>query len=294
MKKLIIILGPTASGKTQLAVKLASLFNAEIISADSRQIYTEMNIGTGKDLDKHKDILYHYHLIDITKPNKQFTLAEYQKLCFKTIDKIHKKNKLPFLVGGTGLYISSIVDNYQIPKVKPNKKIRLTLAKLSLKEKINLLKKLDPDSLTFVDLHNLRRINRALEVCLSGKKFSTTRTKTKPPYDILILGIKKNPLTLKKLINHRVDKMINQGLVNEVKQLIKKYNSSTLLQIIGYAEIVDYLNKKTTLNQAVELIKLHTRQFAKRQLTWFKRDQRINWITNLTQAKKLITQFIKN
>ena len=291
MNNLIIILGSTASGKTKLAVKLASLFDAQIISADSRQIYAHMDIGTGKDLDEYKNIPY--HLINITQPDKQFTLGQYQKLCFKTINKIHKQNKLPILVGGSGLYISSIVDNYQIPEIKPNKKIRLKLAKLSLKEKTILLKKLDPASLNFVDLNNPRRLNRALEVCLAGQKFSQTRTKTKPPYNILILGIKKNPTSLKKIINQRVDKMISQGLVEETKALIKKYGSATPLQTIGYAEIIDYLNKKTTLDQAVELIKLHTRQFAKRQPNWFKRHKNIKWVANATQAKKLMTQFIK-
>jgi tRNA dimethylallyltransferase len=293
MNKLIVILGPTASGKTQLAIKLASKFRGEIISADSRQIYQGMDIGTGKDMESYQGLDISCHLIDIRKPNEQLSLAEYKKLASQTINSIIKRGNLPFLVGGTGLYISALVDNYQIPVVKPNQKIRLKLEKLSQTEKIKMLKRLDPKALTFVDINNPRRLNRALEVCLAGKKFSQTRKKGKPRFETLMLGIKISHSSLASRINKRVDKMIERGLVKETKDMIKRYGATLLpLQTIGYAEIINYLNKKTSLGQAIELIKLHTRQFARRQMTWFGRDKRIIWITNYSQAEIQLRKFL--
>ena len=307
IKKLIVICGPTATGKTKLAVALARKFNGEIVSADSRQIYKDMNIGTGKDFKKYKAKNLPpvtYHLIDIIKPNTEFNLAKYKKLALKVIADIHARGKIPFLVGGTGLYISAIVDNYDIPSVKPNKKIRKKLQNLKILEKIKLLKKLDPVALNFVDTNNPRRLNRALEVCLSGQKFSATRKKSQPLFDVLQIGLTLPKKVLDKKIDQRVDKMINHGLINEVKKLKKKYRINSILsQIIGYKEIIDYLELKTDLNLAVELIKIHTHQFAKRQITWFKRDKRIKWINpvkslrshgakNKKEAEKIIKSFL--
>ena len=292
MIKLIVILGQTATGKTELAVKLAAKFKAEIISADSRQIYKDMQIGTGQDLKKYKHIPY--HLINLIPPNQQFSLAEYQKKCLQKIKQVQARGKLPFLVGGTGLYISAVVDNYQIPAVKPDPRIKAKLAKLNKKDKIKMLKKLDNAALNFVDIDNPRRLERALEVCLSGQKFSESRKKNKSIFNILQIGIKKPRQKLNSLIDQRVNKMIKQGLINETKKIIKKYGLKSIpLQTIGYAEIIDYLNKKTTLSEAVELIKIHTHQLAKRQMAWFKRDKHINWITNYNQAEKLISNFLK-
>ncbi|MCG2687081.1 tRNA (adenosine(37)-N6)-dimethylallyltransferase MiaA [Candidatus Parcubacteria bacterium] len=300
-KKLLVILGPTATGKTKLAVDLAYKFNGEIISADSRQVYKYLNIGTGKDLDEYKKIKY--HLINIIRPDQNFTVAEYKKIALEKIDKIIKKNKIPFLIGGTGLYISSIIDNYKIPKVKPNKKIRSKLNKLNKLEKIKLLKKLDLKAFEFSDLNNPRRLERALEVCLSGQKFSESRKKGKQLFDVLQIGLKLPREKINKNIDSRVDYMIKSGLVNETKKILKKYPPSlklrwtsknpVALQTIGYAEIIDFLNKKTIpLSRTVELIKIHTHQFAKRQMTWFQRDKNINWIKNKTEAEKLIRQFL--
>ena len=290
--KLIVILGPTASGKTKLAVSLASKFNGEIISADSRQIYKYLNIGTGKDLNEYKKIKY--HLINILNPDEYFTLAQYKKLALEKINNIIKKNKTTFLVGGTGLYVSSIIDNYQIPKIKPNKKIRNKLAKLNKLEKIKLLKKLDKKSLDFIDTDNPRRLERALEVCLSGQKFSESRNKGEKLFDVLQIGINLSRQEINKKIDFRVGKMIKLGLVEEVKNILKKFpKKSVALETIGYTEIINYLNKKTSLEQAIKLIKIHTHQFAKRQMTWFKRDKNIKWIKNQTEAQKLVKNFLE-
>ncbi len=175
--KLITILGPTASGKSDLAVKLCKKFDGEIISADSRQIYKEMNIGTAKITKEEMSNIPHY-MIDIVKPDNNFTLAQFQKKTIKIIKDIQRRNKLPFLVGGTGLYIQSIVDNLKIPETKPNKKLRNRLEKLTNQELVNKLKKLDPQALKIIDIKNKRRLIRALEICLLTKKpFSEQRKK---------------------------------------------------------------------------------------------------------------------
>ena len=298
VKKIIVILGPTASGKTELALKIAKSLSAtasgEIISADSRQIYRGMNIGTAKPTLKQQRIIPH-HLIDIIEPNKNFALSQYKKLAIKKIREIHKKNKIPFLVGGTGLYIQAIVDNLKIPQVKPNKKIREKLEKINLPTLLKQLQKLDPITAQTIDIHNKRRLIRALEVCLITKKpFSQQREKGKPLFDILQIGIKIDKKNLNRKINQRVDEMIETGLVEEVKSLVKKYSSQLpAMSGIGYREIIQYLDNKISLEYAKNLIKLHTRQYAKRQMTWFKRDKKIKWVKNYQEARKLASNFLK-
>lgn len=298
IKKIIVILGPTASGKTELALKIAKSLSAtasgEIISADSRQIYRGMNIGTAKPTLKQQRIIPH-HLIDIIEPNKNFALSQYKKLAIKKIREIHKKNKIPFLVGGTGLYIQAIVDNLKIPQVKPNKKIREKLEKINLPTLLKQLQKLDPITAQTIDIHNKRRLIRALEVCLITKKpFSQQREKGKPLFDILQIGIKIDKKNLNRKINQRVDEMIETGLVEEVKSLVKKYSSQLpAMSGIGYREIIQYLDNKISLEYAKNLIKLHTRQYAKRQMTWFKRDKKIKWVKNYQEARKLASNFLK-
>ncbi len=292
-KKLIIILGPTASGKSDLAVKLSKEFNGEIVSADSRQIYKEMNIGTAKVTEKEMNGIPH-HLISIINPDQEFTMAQYKKLALKTIKDIQKRNKLPFLVGGTCLYIQAIADNLQIPEVKPDKKLRIKLEKQTNQKLYNQLRKLDPQSLKIIDINNKRRMIRALEVCLTTKKpFSQQRKKGKLLFNILQIGIKPSKETLEEKINQRADQMIQAGLIEEVKNLIKKYSHKPYsMSGIGYQEIIQYLQEKITLNQAKELIKIHTRQYARYQISWFKRDKRIKWIKNYSKAKKLISNFV--
>ncbi|NQV00571.1 MAG: tRNA (adenosine(37)-N6)-dimethylallyltransferase MiaA [Parcubacteria group bacterium] len=291
--KLIVILGPTASGKSDLAIKLAKKFRGEIISADSRQIYRGMDIGTAKITKKGMDNIPHY-LIDIIKPNQEFTLADYKTKAVKIIKNIQKQDKLPFLVGGTGLYVQSIVDNLKIPKIKPNKKLRIKLEKLSNQKLFNKLEKLDPDALKIIDINNKRRMIRALEVCLITKKpFSQQRKKEQPIFSILQIGLKIDKKDLEQKINKRTNQIIKNGLIKEVKNLIKKYGIKPYsLSGIGYQEIIQYIKKEITLEQAKELINIHTRQYARRQITWFKRDKEIKWIGNYSQAEKLIKKFL--
>lgn len=321
-QNLIVILGPTASGKTELALKLAKKFNGEIISADSRQIYKEMDIGTAKPFFCHcevakgdrSNLIIPHHLIDIVRPDQDFTLSQYQKLAVKTIKGIQKRGKIPFLVGGTGLYIKSIVDNLKIPQVKPDKNLRRKLEKLSEEQLLLKLQKLDPLALEFVDPKNKRRLIRALEVCLLTKKpFSRQREKGEELFNVLQIGLKIGKEEIKKRIEQRTEKMIEMGLIDEVKNLLKKYSPDLpSMSGIGYQEIIQYLNKKSLLPertkrfllperaervkglfQAEQLIAQRTYQYAKRQMTWFKKDKRIKWINNYREAEKLIREFLE-
>ncbi len=289
MKKLIIILGPTASGKSSLAVKLAKKFNGEIISADSRQVYKEMNIGTAKIKEKEMKGIPHY-LINILNPDQEFTLSQFKEKTIKIIKDIQKRGKFPFLVGGTGLYIQSIVDNLSIPEIKPNQKLRNQLEKKSAEELFNQLKELDPESIKFIDQKNKRRIIRALEVCLITKKpFSEQRKKGRLLFDTLQIGLLIENKILEKKIEKRTELMIKEGLVQEVEKLIEKYDPKLpSMSGIGYKEVIPYLKKEISLEETKKLISLHTFQYAKRQMTWFRRDQRIRWIKNQEEAEASI------
>ena len=286
--KLIVVLGSTATGKTGLAIKLAKQFNGEIVSADSRQIYKEMAIGTAKPTKKETKAIPHY-LIDFLLPNKDFNVALYKNKALKAIDKIQEKGKIPFLVGGTGLYISSIVNNIDFPKVKPNKKLRNQLEKKTAEQLFEIYKKLDPKGAKVIDKNNKRRLVRAIEVSkITKKPYWSQRQKKESLFEVLQIGIKLSKNELEKRISKRTDKMFKSGLEKEVKKLTKKYKKSPLLSTIGYAEWFEYKDK----NKVKKAIKLHTIQFTKRQMTWFKKDKTINWIKNYSQAENLIKRFL--
>jgi len=307
LPKLIVILGPTASGKTSLATKLAKepalrkiegFSEVEIVSADSRQIYKEMDIGTAKPTKKELKAVPH-HLIDVIPPDKEFNVALYKRKALSVIKDIQKRGKIPFLVGGTGLYIQAIVDNLVFPKIAPKKELRNKLESKDKKELFLIYRKLDPQGAQLIDKENKRRLVRAIEVCkTTGKPFWQQRKKGKPLFDVLQIGIELSKEKLKKRIAKRTNKMMGAGLEKETKKLAKKYRSSPLLQTIGYQEclalrslgergVVEGKSRKIKEN-----IKLHTLQFAKRQMTWFKRDKRIHWIKNYSQAKNLIKTFL--
>jgi len=300
-QKLIVILGPTASGKTGLALELAKKFNGEIVNADSRQIYREMNIGTGKIETKKNNIQYpisnniSIHLINIINPNQKFSLAQYKKLAVNKIKDIQKRNKIPFLVGGTGLYISSVIDNLEIPKAPPNNKIREKLEKLNSEELFEKLRKIDLKSAEIIGENNKRKLIRALEVYeITGKTFSAQQTKSKSLFNVLQIGIKTDREKLYKKIDRRVDKMIEIGLVKEVEKLTQKYSFDLpAMSGIGYQEISLYLQNKIALEETIQKMKFRTHQYARRQMTWFKKDKRIEWIENYKEAEKLVKKFIK-
>ncbi len=289
MNKLLIILGPTASGKSDLAIKIAKLFNGEIISADSRQIYKEMNIGTAKPI---KDNLH--HLLDLINPNKYFSAAQYKESAYKTIKDIQNRNKLPILCGGTGLYISSVIENWQFPKIPPQEKLRKELERKSTEQLFEIYQKIDPNGAKFIDKKNKRRLIRAIEVCkTNNKSFWQQRKKAKPVFDTLLIGVRLPKEELKKRIAERVKKMIKTGLETEIKTLVKKYGWISSLQTIGYQEWKQYFDNQINEKEVQNLIELHTIQYSKRQMTWFKKMKNVQWIENPKQAIKLTKLFLK-
>ncbi len=293
-KKLIVILGPTASGKSGLAVKLAKKFNGEIISADSRQVYKGMDIGTGKVTKKEMEGIFHY-LLDVVSPKRRFTVFQYRKLAINAINKILKKGKIPVLCGGTGFYIQAVVDGILIPEVPPDWKLRKKLEKKSLKELFFQLKKLDPKRAKKIDKKNLRRLIRALEVIIKTKKPIPALKKKPLPYPVLMLGIKKDFQTLKKLIKGRLLKRLKKGMIAEVKRLKKSGVSWKRLEDFGleYRWITKFLQKKISFLEMKEELQKDIEHFAKRQMTWFKRDQKIRWVKNYKEAEKLVKKFLK-
>ena len=293
LKKIIVILGPTASGKSSLAIKLAAKFKGEIVNADSRQIYREMNIGTGKT--DSLDSKIRHHLLDIIAPNKLFSLAQYQRLAILAIDDILRRKKVPIICGGTGLYIRAIVDNLDIPRVKPNIKLRQKLEKQTLAKLFSQLKKLDPKTAKIIDRYNKRRLVRALEVVLAKQTSFTELQKTKKlRYEVLQIGIKTDRVILRQRIEKRFNQMIKKGLIEETKKLLKKYPTNLpSMSGIGYLKISQYLAGEISLQEAVNRAVARTYQYSKRQMTWFKKDERIKWIDSLRDAIKYSKLFLK-
>jgi tRNA dimethylallyltransferase len=291
---LIVVLGPTASGKTGLAIKLAKKYNGEIISADSRQIYKHMQIGTAAPTKDEIEAISH-HLVAFEKPNHNFTLAEFINKANKKIKRIQRKGKVPFLVGGTGLYISAIVDNYDLPKGKIDMGLRKRLEGKTSDELLKYLHEIDPDTAKVIDKNNPRRLIRALEyVIINNKSFIKNQASKTSPYNILQIGIDIKTNELERRIDMRTEQMIEHGLIKETEKLLDKYDATLpSINTIGYQEIIQYLNNEISLDEAVGLVKIHTRQYAKRQATWFKRDKRINWTKNFTEADRFTRQFLK-
>jgi tRNA dimethylallyltransferase len=289
MNKLLVILGPTASGKSDLAIKIARSFSGEIISADSRQVYKEMNIGTAKPM---KDKLH--NLLNLINPDKHFSASQYKKLAYKTIKNIQIKGKLPILCGGAGLYMSSVIENWQFPTIPPQEKLRKQLAKKTIEQLFIIYKRLDPKGANFIDKKNKRRLIRAIEVCRTNNKpFWQQRKKNEPLFNTLIIGINLSKEELKKRISARIKKMIKTGLETEIKTLVKKYGWIPSLQTIGYQEWQQYFDNKINKKEVQDLIELHTLQYSKRQMTWFKKMKNVQWIEKPEQAIKLTKLFLK-
>lgn len=304
LPKVIFIVGPTASGKTALSIILAKKFNGEIVNADSRQVYKEMDIATAKpisDIDNHKKNEYIskgvvHHLVDFVKPSEHFTLSDFKEQANLAITDILFRGKLPIVVGGTGLYIWSLVDNLDIPKVKPNTKLRESFDLKTLDELVKLLKKIDSETVKKIDLKNRRRVLRALEVAISsGKSFVSQTTKSLPLYNALQIGIKYSREKLYQNINSRIDQQVQAGLIEETKKLAQKYSwDLPSMSSIGYKQVGNYLRGEMSLEEAIELFKRDTRRYGKRQETWFKRDKRMVWILadDVENAQSLIAEFI--
>jgi tRNA dimethylallyltransferase len=293
-KKIIVILGPTAAGKSELAVTLAEKFNGEVVSADSRQIYEGMDIGTGKITKREMRGVPHY-LLDAASPKSRFDVVKYRKLTLGAIDKIFKKNKLPILCGGTGFYIQAVVDGIVIPEVKPDWKLRKQLETKTVKNLHNLLKRLDQRRAKTIDKNNPRRLIRALEIVMKTKRPVPSLDKMPLAYPVLMIGIRKSNEKLKKLIAKRLLKRLRQGMINEVKKLRESGVSWKRLEEFGleYRYITQYLQKNINYDVMKEKIQKETEHYAKRQMTWFRKDQRINWIKNQKEAEISVKKFLK-
>lgn len=293
-EKILIILGPTASGKSALAVELAKKFNGEVISADSRQVYRGLDIGSGKITKKEMRGVPH-HLLDIENPKNSYTAAGWQKDAKEKIEEIISRGKLPIICGGTGFYIESITKNTVFPEVPPNKELRKNLEKKNTEELVRILKKLDSARLKNIDTNNPVRLIRAIEI--AKKLGSVPNLKTqKPKYEILNIGLKPEDATLKNKLMQRLNERMKKGMVAEAKKLHTKGLSFKRMNELGleYRYLALYLQKKISKSGMVEKLGTEIWQFSRRQMTWFRRDKEINWFENGDTIKivKLVNNFL--
>ncbi|MCR1833178.1 tRNA (adenosine(37)-N6)-dimethylallyltransferase MiaA [Oceanobacillus caeni] len=285
MKNTVIsIMGPTAVGKTSLSIEVAKRFNGEIISGDSMQVYKEMNIGTAKIKKTEMENIPH-HMIDIREPDEEFSVADFKQHVQYYIEEISNRNKLPILVGGSGLYIQAALYNYHFSNQKRDEVLTQKLEKRIEEEGpipvYNYLKEIDPVQAEKIHPNNYRRVIRALEIYETTGKTMTEYQKEQTlesPYHLILIGLEMDRPELYERINHRVDKMLEEGLIQEVKLLIDKgYENCQSMNAIGYKELVPYVRGEISLNEAVETLKRNSRRYAKRQYTWFKNKMNINW-----------------
>lgn len=299
IKDLIVITGPTASGKTAMSVELAKILGAEIVNADSMQIYKYMDIGTAKPTVEERQGIPH-HLIDIVMPDEQFSVARYCECAKEAIDSVHAKGKPVVMVGGTGLYVDSLVNNIQFSQIEPDEEYREKMEKLADEKGnehiYNMLLEIDSESAEKIKAADRKRIIRALEVFhLTGKTiiWHNEQSRSVPsPYNTTMFAIDVAREVLYDKINRRVDIMMDMGLLEEVKTIINMgiKKDSTAMQAIGYKEIGEYLEGEITLEEAVDKIKQGSRRYAKRQLTWYRRNEKINWVKNIDEVLSILNK----
>ncbi len=284
--KVIVICGPTASGKTALSIEVAKKINGEIISCDSMQIYKDMNIGTAKPTKEEMGKIKHY-LIDYVLPTERYSVAEYKKDAKKAIKEVIEKGKTPIIVGGTGLYVDSLIYEIEYPEIKFDEEYRKKLEKEVEEEGLEKLyekaKKIDPIAIQKISKTDKKRIQRVLEIYHATGKTKTEQEiisrQKEPEYAYKVYGLLWDRQKLYDRINLRVDIMIEQGLIEEVKTILKKYSEfPTAMQGLGYKEVVQYLNKEITKEEMIEKIKQETRRYAKRQMTWFRKNKQTIWL----------------
>lgn len=295
--KVVVIVGPTASGKTALSIELAKKVNGEIVSCDSMQIYEDMTIGSAKPTKQEMQGIKHY-MIDIVKPNQRFSVAEYAKQAENAIKEILEKNKKPIVIGGTGLYANSLIYGIEYKQIEFDSKYREFLEEKArtpegLQELYEKASKIDEKAIQKISPNDKKRILRILEIYHQTGKTKTQMEeesrKNEVKYDYKIFAINMDREILYDRINKRVDIMIENGLIEEVRNLLKKYDEfPTAMQGLGYKEVVDYLNGIYTKEEMIEKIKQETRRYAKRQLTWFRRIENVTWINGLDDIDKNI------
>ncbi len=303
MKKVIAIAGPTASGKTALAVELAKKINGEVISCDSMQIYKDMSIGTAKPTVEEMDGVPHY-LIDFVSPDERYSVADFKRDAEEKIEYVLSRGKVPILCGGTGLYIDTLVLGIDYPEIELDQEYRDELMKKAeseedLKELYEEAKSIDPEAMEKISENDKKRITRVLELYKATGKTKTELEKISRSngvkYDYRVFAIDMDREKLYDRINRRVDIMIEQGLIDEVRNIIDKYDKfPTAMQGLGYKEVVEYFDGKLTKQEMIDKIKQETRRYAKRQLTWFRKNKNIVWIDGLDDRNKNIDLIISN
>ena len=285
-QKVIVICGPTASGKTALSIELAKKINGEIVSADSMQIYKDMDIGTAKPTKEEMQDIKHY-LLDFVSPEERYSVAQYKQDAKAAIKEIIAKGKIPIIVGGTGLYIDSLIYEIEYSDIKIDENYRKELEKMAedkgLDELYKIAMQIDPIAMEKISPNDKKRIMRVLEIYKSTGKTKTQQEeesrKNPVEYDYKVFAINWDREILYKRINKRVDIMIEQGLIDEVRNILKKYDKfPTAMQGLGYKEVVDYINGIYTKDEMIEKIKMETRRYAKRQLTWFRKNKQTIWL----------------
>lgn len=294
--KVIVICGPTASGKTSLSIEVAKKIDGEIISCDSMQIYKEMNIGTAKPTVEEMQGIPHY-MLDFVLPSERYSVADFKEAATDRIEDILKREKVPIIVGGTGLYVDALTKNITYPEIEIDLEYRKQLEELIKENGLESLyeeaKKIDEKAMQTISKNDKKRIMRVLEIYHQTGKTKTQLESesrlTPPPYEYIVFAINMEREKLYERINKRVDIMIDQGLIEEVEALIKKYEEfPTAMQGLGYKEVVSYLKKEITKKEMIEKLKMETRRYAKRQLTWFRKDENIKWIDGLAPLEQNI------
>lgn len=303
MEKVIVIAGPTASGKTALAVELAKKINGEVISCDSMQIYKDMSIGTAKPTVEEMDGVPHY-LIDFVSPDERYSVADFKRDAEEKIEYVLSRGKVPILCGGTGLYIDTLVLGIDYPEIELDQEYRDELMKKAeseegLKELYEEAKNIDPEAMEKISENDKKRITRVLELYKATGKTKTELEKISRSngvkYDYRVFAITMDREKLYDRINRRVDIMIEQGLIDEVRNVIEKYDKfPTAMQGLGYKEVVEYFDGKLTKQEMIDKIKQETRRYAKRQLTWFRKNKNIVWIDGLDDRNKNIDIITSN
>ncbi len=284
MKRLIAIVGPTGIGKSRLAIRLAGLLQGEIVSADSRQVYRHMDIGTAKPTTQELAQIPH-HLINIVNPDEEFSLAQYQELAYRTIEDIFRRRRLPFLVGGSGLYVKAVLEGWRLPRVSPDRELRYNMARKANETSADILYQelvaIDPDAAAKIDRRNVRRVIRALEVHAKARKpFSELGHKQPPPFDSFIIGLTAARPFLYRMVDRRIDEMMAHGFIQEVENLMKMGYDLTLpaMSGIGYRQVGQIIKGKLGREAAIQKIKTETHRFIRHQYAWFRLgDDKIHW-----------------
>ena len=298
--KVIVIGGPTASGKTSLSIELAKKINGQIVSADSMQIYKDMNIGTAKPDQEEMQGIKHY-LLDCISPEQRYSVADYKLQAKKAIQEILNDGKVPIIVGGTGLYIDSLIYEIEFQDIEIDLKYREELEKIVEEKGLEYVYKeacrIDPKAMEKISSNDQKRILRILEIYKQTGKTKTEldeKSRKDPQYDYRVFAINMDRQVLYDRINRRVDIMLERGLVKEVEELCKKYNEfPTAMQGLGYKEVVEYLNKEISYEEMVEKIKQESRRYAKRQLTWFRKNKQTIWLDGLASTENNIDIIMK-